>query len=87
MHYAAVCLHADPILRYIAYRGVSVDMCNCNLATPLHWAATNTQCKNAVKMLLDLGVSKDATDILGNTPLHYAAESGNIWAAKHLFDS
>ena len=85
MHFASLSLHAGSLMKFLALGGVRLDLRDDEFhATPLHWAATNLQCKQAVKSLIKLGATVDVQDAEGNFPLHYAADTDNLSAAKYL---
>merc|ERR1712137_270611 len=84
MHFAAISLHADVLMIYLSNCGISACGTDERGASPLHWAARNTECKQAIPILLKLGASPLVQDVKGNTPLHYAAECNNTRAAKYL---
>ena len=54
---------------------VDCSQADCNLWTPLHYAAANGH-KACVRSLLDAGVSAGNVDAWGRTPVHWAAERG-----------
>ena len=77
----------DPAtVRGCIFQGYSVnDRSPFRSATPLHWAAAETDDPEVVSVLVEAGASLEAVSSDGRTPLHFAARSnGNLEVLRAL---
>ena len=80
---AAMLGHANMCCLLLTHHA-SAETCNVNVEAPLHYAARNAKCVDALRVLLESGANGNIRDDFGKTPLHEAAGRGNLLGAKTL---
>lgn len=92
LHIALSCFtynkkHGEIMRTFIEKYKINVNTTNKEKQTPLHYACINSNCINAIKMLIQYGADVNAKDEKNKTPLHYVCEKGNVKVIKLLLQS
>ena len=83
VHYAAVCVSADP-MKALCEHGANVNDVTKDKTTPLMLAAKRNR-PEVVEFLLKKGANLDMKNRKGKAAMHYAAQYGSLEVLKVLF--
>jgi len=64
--------------------GISIDACDDQGMTALHWSAASPEGEALVPFLLSVGAKLESRDKVGHTPLHLHCAQGRLFGASCL---